>query len=319
MAGHAEHPLHQTSQRSGTGFSMNWKVRLGPREILGIFEQEELRQKLATGEIPWFSEAMPLSGRRYTPLELLPEFADLIEQAKVGYEAQKAARQQARMAEQRAYEQSKEDKKRHEDRVAALQMLLVMLFGVCAFCGVSSWWNNTTREYNLKQQQERNEQQAREQKRAEEQRAYEQQKRETKAMEERARTQQRSLMLAQLPEDRAKAATALLTARGDEALCGFCQSAFYTDSFSEAEAKLPAVVQVRALRKMREAQELAKAQQESNKNRGLLCADGTSSPSCTCGGPRRGCCSHHGGVKGCEPAEKIESVSCDSCGREPKF
>lgn len=31
----------------------------------------------------------------------------------------------------------------------------------------------------------------------------------------------------------------------------------------------------------------------------LLCRDGTTSPTCTCGGPRRGCCSHHGGVAGC--------------------
>jgi hypothetical protein len=31
----------------------------------------------------------------------------------------------------------------------------------------------------------------------------------------------------------------------------------------------------------------------------LMCNDGTESPTCTCGGPRRGCCSHHGGVAGC--------------------
>lgn len=31
----------------------------------------------------------------------------------------------------------------------------------------------------------------------------------------------------------------------------------------------------------------------------LLCRDGTLSPSCVCGGSRRGCCSHHGGVSGC--------------------
>jgi hypothetical protein len=31
----------------------------------------------------------------------------------------------------------------------------------------------------------------------------------------------------------------------------------------------------------------------------LRCCDGTDSPSCTCGGPRRGCCSHHKGVCGC--------------------
>src|SRR5690606_35771965 len=32
----------------------------------------------------------------------------------------------------------------------------------------------------------------------------------------------------------------------------------------------------------------------------LLCRDGTTSPTCVCGGPRRGCCSRHGGVAGCE-------------------
>lgn len=31
----------------------------------------------------------------------------------------------------------------------------------------------------------------------------------------------------------------------------------------------------------------------------LLCRDGTLSPTCVCGGPRGGCCSHHGGVAGC--------------------
>lgn len=31
----------------------------------------------------------------------------------------------------------------------------------------------------------------------------------------------------------------------------------------------------------------------------LKCCDGSESDSCVCGGPRRGCCSHHGGVCGC--------------------
>ncbi|MDC3989151.1 hypothetical protein [Polyangium jinanense] len=34
-------------------------------------------------------------------------------------------------------------------------------------------------------------------------------------------------------------------------------------------------------------------------DRPLLCCDGTLSPTCTCDGPRRGCCSHHKGVCGC--------------------
>jgi hypothetical protein len=33
---------------------------------------------------------------------------------------------------------------------------------------------------------------------------------------------------------------------------------------------------------------------------GLLCCDGSISPSCSCGGSHRGCCSHHGGVCGCQ-------------------
>jgi hypothetical protein len=36
------------------------------------------------------------------------------------------------------------------------------------------------------------------------------------------------------------------------------------------------------------------------RTRMYLCRDGTPSPSCVCGGPKRGCCSHHGGVAGCE-------------------
>ncbi|MCB9603697.1 MAG: hypothetical protein H6722_09220 [Sandaracinus sp.] len=32
----------------------------------------------------------------------------------------------------------------------------------------------------------------------------------------------------------------------------------------------------------------------------VVCRDGTSSPTCRCGGSLRGCCSHHGGVAGCE-------------------
>ncbi len=34
--------------------------------------------------------------------------------------------------------------------------------------------------------------------------------------------------------------------------------------------------------------------------RSIKCCDGTLSPTCVCGGSRRGCCSHHGGVCGCE-------------------
>ncbi len=37
----------------------------------------------------------------------------------------------------------------------------------------------------------------------------------------------------------------------------------------------------------------------SPSDQSLLCCDGTISPSCSCHGPHRGCCSHHSGVCGC--------------------
>lgn len=43
----------------------------------------------------------------------------------------------------------------------------------------------------------------------------------------------------------------------------------------------------------------AAVQSAPDPQRPLLCCDGTPSPSCTCSGSRRGCCSHHGGVCGC--------------------
>jgi hypothetical protein len=46
----------------------------------------------------------------------------------------------------------------------------------------------------------------------------------------------------------------------------------------------------------RQARDAARASEPS----GLLCCDGSLSPSCSCGGSHRGCCSHHGGICGCE-------------------
>lgn len=53
-----------------------------------------------------------------------------------------------------------------------------------------------------------------------------------------------------------------------------------------------------AMGQLEKARERIERAQE-RANAPLLCCDGTGSPSCTCGNPRRGCCSHHGGVCGC--------------------
>lgn len=52
-------------------------------------------------------------------------------------------------------------------------------------------------------------------------------------------------------------------------------------------------------RKLLQASFAAIERQEERANASLRCCDGSDSPSCTCGSPRRGCCSHHGGVCGC--------------------
>lgn len=44
----------------------------------------------------------------------------------------------------------------------------------------------------------------------------------------------------------------------------------------------------------------AERKQDKRSADALVCNDGTLSPSCTCNGPRTGCCSGHGGVRGCQ-------------------
>lgn len=48
-----------------------------------------------------------------------------------------------------------------------------------------------------------------------------------------------------------------------------------------------------------EAQRVAREARAARAGAPLLCRDGSHSPSCTCGGSWRGCCSWHGGVRGC--------------------
>jgi hypothetical protein len=64
----------------------------------------------------------------------------------------------------------------------------------------------------------------------------------------------------------------------------------------EREAKLAQLAAERAARAA-EAREQARARSWATAP--LACRDGTLSPTCVCGGSRRGCCSHHGGVAGC--------------------
>ncbi len=74
----------------------------------------------------------------------------------------------------------------------------------------------------------------------------------------------------------------------------------------EAEEKKRAAAEAKRLKAEAKAAEKQRKREEAAERRAarsygaLLCNDGTTSPTCTCGGSHRGCCSRHGGVAGCE-------------------
>ena len=67
----------------------------------------------------------------------------------------------------------------------------------------------------------------------------------------------------------------------------------------ERDAAAALTAQLAAERAQRASARREAAALESRTYAPLLCRDGTLSPSCVCGGSRRGCCSHHGGVAAC--------------------
>jgi hypothetical protein len=75
---------------------------------------------------------------------------------------------------------------------------------------------------------------------------------------------------------------------------------------AEAEARRAAAAAERERKQAelaaeRERRRQAAEEERANRSSGrLLCNDGTLSPTCTCGGAHRGCCSWHGGVAGCQ-------------------
>jgi hypothetical protein len=73
---------------------------------------------------------------------------------------------------------------------------------------------------------------------------------------------------------------------------------------AEAEARRQAAAAEREQAELaaeRERRRQAAEEERANRSSGgLLCNDGTLSPTCTCAGSHRGCCSWHGGVAGCQ-------------------
>lgn len=67
------------------------------------------------------------------------------------------------------------------------------------------------------------------------------------------------------------------------------------------DSKIAALAQARELVRAAEQKQLLAERSDFEKSRGLTCADGTSSATCSCYGNHQGCCSHHHGVAGCDP------------------
>lgn len=106
---------------------------------------------------------------------------------------------------------------------------------------------------------------------------------------------------AQLARDRAKAAIVLLDNSAGGVRAAVCSARSLLVQIPDSFRKEPLVVDAENRVKSKEPAALREEQAEFEENRMYLCRDGTPSPSCSCNGPKRGCCSHHGGVAGCEP------------------
>lgn len=146
-------------------------------------------------------------------------------------------------------------------------------------------------EHSAKVEREKIERELRE---AAEQRAHEREERAAAIRRAREKEEKR-LALERLQQEQADAAAKMTQSQRRIA---------FTRCVQRDECDLPAAVLLASAKSQREARGLEVTRdrivaQQEWASAPLLCADGTTSPSCTCGAPRRGCCSHHGGVVGC--------------------
>lgn len=116
---------------------------------------------------------------------------------------------------------------------------------------------------------------------------------------------------------RAGEATSLLAAKdGDARKQATCVARRLLSALTPAERRAPDASKALARLRIVEAAILEDERQRVSNSRSLLCRDGSTSPSCSCGRPKRGCCSHHGGVVGCEPMPSLPTeIDCADSNR----
>lgn len=94
----------------------------------------------------------------------------------------------------------------------------------------------------------------------------------------------------------------LLTAPDGGTLVGaVCRAHRLLSDLEDADRRTAQGRRAMALLSARERPLLAEERRSFAAGRMVQCRDGETSPTCECGGSHRGCCSHHGGISGCEP------------------
>ncbi|WP_437606228.1 hypothetical protein WMF20_35230 [Sorangium sp. So ce834] len=134
----------------------------------------------------------------------------------------------------------------------------------------------------------------------------EREQRERERKQEKARLA--AIEAARPPAERAALATEALTSDGRDAKEAYCRARELLDPIEPKDRGAADVRRALSLVKVTEARVLQAERAAFEQTRGLMCRDGTMSPTCRCHGPHRGCCSHHRGVAGCEPLPT--EVSC---------
>ncbi|KYF64547.1 hypothetical protein [Sorangium cellulosum] len=134
----------------------------------------------------------------------------------------------------------------------------------------------------------------------------EREQRERERKQEKARLA--AIEAARPPAERAALATEALTGDGGDTKEAYCRARELLDPIEPKDRGAADVRKALSLMKAKQALLLHAERAAFEKTRGLMCRDGTMSPTCRCHGPHRGCCSHHRGVAGCEPLPT--EVSC---------
>lgn len=113
------------------------------------------------------------------------------------------------------------------------------------------------------------------------------------------------------PSKRAERAEKILAMANHEGKEKVCAAHAELASVSATEQSDPSVKRARTKIDASERAALDTMWKDQADGRAVVCGDGSLS-GCRCAGPKRGCCSHHGGVAGCEPLPERETeIYCD--------